>query len=478
MKTTSVISQAPTFAVPEDLNVDSEKVKSLQKKLETAGVKYCLSTYVDVHGVPKAKMTPLSCLDKMANGSELFTIGASEGMGLVGPQEDEVATVPDLDTFVQCPWDKRVAISFGDLYYHGTPYPHAARQILKRQIERAKAMGLSLNVGCEPEFYVVKVDEESGSLNTFNAARFEGVCAAYDVKQELDALPFLEPMTDYIGELNWGLYSFDQEGGHSQFEFDFDYADAMTMADRMIFMRLMAKQVAESVGAKATFMPKPFADDFRSGCHFNMSMASIETGENLFNPNAGESGLGDKYGIPLSDMAYHFIAGILKNAPAITAVTCPSYNSYQGLLAQGDMPDISWAPVLTAYGRNNRSAMIRLPLNRYCVENRAPDIGCNPYLATAVQLAAGLDGIEQALDPGDPLNENCYSLTRSELKESGVHLLPRTLLHALESFEDSTFIDGVFGDFKDIYLEQKMKEWTEGFYAINEAHRDKQLNYI
>ena len=468
----------PTFAVPEDFKVDMGQVTSLKEKLEAAGVKYCLATYADIHGVPKAKMTPISCLEKMAKGSELFTIGASEGMGLVGPQEDEVAAVPDLKTFVQCPWDKRLAIFFGDLYYHGEPYPHAARQILKRQIERAAAMGLSLNVGCEPEFYVVKIDEASGKLHSINPSRFEGVCVAYDVKQGIDALPFLEPIADYMDELGWGLYSFDQEGGHSQFEFDFNYADAMTMADRIIFLRLMAKQVAESMGATATFMPKPFANDFRSGLHFNMSMASLETGENLFAPGAGKTTLGEQYGIPLSDLAYHFVAGILKNAPAITAVTCPSYNSYQGLIAQGDMPDISWAPVLTAYGRNNRSAMMRLPLNRYCVENRAPDMGCNPYLATAVQLAAGLDGIEQALDPGTPLNEDCYSLSRSQLKESGVHLLPRTLLHALEAFEDSTFIEGVFGDFKEIYLEQKMKEWTAGYYPINEAHRATQLNYL
>ncbi|MAS93271.1 MAG: glutamine synthetase [Verrucomicrobiales bacterium] len=472
------MSTTPVFAIPEDFSVDSKKLSSLEKELKEAGVDFCLSTYVDIHGVPKAKVNPVSCLEKMAKGSELFTLGAMEGMGLVGPQEDEAAAVPDLDTYIQCPWDERIAVFFGDLYYHGLPYPHAARQILKRQVERAAAMGFTLNMGCETEFYVLNVEKDSGDVHSINPTKFEGVCPAYDVKQSLDALPFLEPMAKYMESLDWGLYSFDQEGGHSQFEFDFKYADALTMSDRVIFMRLMAKQVAESIGANATFMPKPFANDFRSGCHFNMSLADVETGENLFAPAEGGDSFSKKHGIPVSDLAYHFMAGILANAPAITAVTCPSYNSYQGLIAQGDMPDISWAPVLIAYGRNNRSSMLRVPLNRYCVENRAPDMGCNPYLAAAVQLAAGLDGIEQKLDPGKPLNDNCYDLTRAQMKEAGIHLLPRTLLHALEAFEESTFMDGLFGDFKEIYLTQKMAEWSEGFYPINHSHRKKYLNYI
>ncbi|MEM9280495.1 MAG: glutamine synthetase [Verrucomicrobiota bacterium] len=472
------ISSTPTFAVPDNFEVDPEQLADTREKLEAAGIEFCLSTYVDIHGVPKAKVTPIGSFEKMAHGSELFTLGAMEGMGLVGPQEDEAAAVPDLETFVPCPWDERVAVFFGDLFYHGAPYPLASRELLKRQMERAAAMGLVLNVGCEAEFYVLRVEEESGATHPINPSRYQGVCPAYDVKQSIDALPFLEPMSRYMDSLDWGLYSFDQEGGHSQFEFDFNYADGLTMSDRVVFLRLMAKQVAESIGATASFMPKPFADDFRSACHFNMSIANLETGENLFSPDAGPCVLAEKYELPISDLAYHFAAGILENAAAITAVTCPSYNSYQGLLAQGDMPDISWAPVLTAYGGNNRSTMLRVPGNRYCIENRAPDIGCNPYLATAVQLAAGLDGIEQALDPGKPMNENCYNLTRKELKNQGIELLPRTLLHALEAFDESAFVDEVFGEFKEIYHEQKTREWIEGFYGVDPSHRKKYLNFI
>lgn len=468
----------PVFAVPENLFVDQAKLVATRDRLEAAGVEFCLSTYVDIHGVPKAKTSPLWAFEKMAHGSELFTVGAMEGMGLVGPHEDECAALPDLDTAIICPWKKNIAYLFSDLYYHGTVYPNDSRQILKRQVQRALQLGFQMNLGLEPEFYVLRTDEQLPH-KVLARDRYRGICPAYDVHQTLGAMSFLEPMSNYMNELGWNLYSFDQEGGHSQFEFDFKYADALTMCDRLTFLRLMAQQVAEEIDATATFMPKPFADDFRSACHFNMSVADAETGVNLFAPESDLNLLAKKYGVATSKLAYHFTAGILRHAAAITAVTSPVYNSYQGLIAQGDMPDISWAPVIIAYGRNNRSAMLRLPLNRYCVENRAPDISCNPYLAAAMQLAAGLEGIEQELDPGQPLNRNCYELTRSELKEIGMNFLPRTLLHALEAFEADPFTERVFGaEFKGIYLKQKLKEWDEGFYPISKSHVEQRLTFI
>jgi len=469
----------PTFAVPEDFTVDPDKLAAVRARLEAAGTTFCFATYVDIHGVPKAKATPLHAFEKMALGSELFTVGAMEGMGLVGPHEDECAAVPDLDTLTPCPWDPRLAYFFGDLYYHGAPYPNDSRVILKRQIERAAKLGLKFNLGMEPEFYVLFVDPATGARRILQRDRYTGTCPAYDVHLTVGALDFLEPMSRYMDELGWGLYSCDQEGGHGQFEFDCHYSDALTQCDRFIFLRLMAKQVAEKIGATATFVPKPFANDFRSGNHFNMSLASIETGENLFAPEPDGNPLSARHGSAFSKLAYHFAAGILRHAPAISAVTSPTYNSYQGLIAQGDMPDISWAPVMMAWGQNNRSAMLRFPPNRYCVENRTPDIASNPYLAAAVQLAAGLEGIEQELDPGAPLNANCYDLTRAQLREHGVGLLPRTLLHALEAFESDPLIETAFGaEFRDIYFRQKMREWDEGFYQINEAHLRHRLTFI
>jgi glutamine synthetase len=469
----------PTFAVPEDFTVDPKELATAKDVLAQAGCKFVFSTYVDIHGVPKAKTNPVAVLDKVAAGSELFTVGAMEGMGLVGPEKDECAAVPDLSTLTVCPWDKRLGYFFGDLYYHGKPYKNDSRVILKKQLQRAKDMGFKFNLGMEPEFYVVHPDAESREKETLSKTRFKGLCPAYDVHQTIGSLEFLETMSDYLEELDWGLYSFDQEGGHSQFEFDIEYADALTASDRFIFLRLMAKNVAESIGCVASFMPKPYEDDFRSGNHFNMSLENLNTGRNAFEPEEEGNPFISKYGMNCSKIAYHFAAGIKKHAAAITAVTSPTYNSYQGFIAQGVMADVSWAPILIAYGNNNRSAMLRIPPNRYCVENRAPDMSVNPYLAAAITLAAGLDGIEQEIDPGEPLNDSCYDLDRRQLKEAGVQFLPRTLLHAIEAFQEDPISEKALGaEMRDIYVDQKMREWDEAFFPINPELKRHRLSFI
>jgi glutamine synthetase len=478
-KSTKSRTLEPVFATPEDLLVDDKEVARVKRQLTSAGVEFCFASYVDVHGVPKAKTTPISAFEKMARGSELFTVGAMDGMGLVGPQKDECAAVPELDRAVICPWDKRYAWFPSELYYHEAPYINDSRYILKQQIRRAAELGFVFNLGLEPEFYVLRTKDNAELPGILPSRRFKSVCPAYDVDQTLGSMEFLAPMARYLNELGWGLFSFDQEGGHGQFEFDCNCADVLTMCDRMIFLRLMAKQVADSIGAVATFMPKPFANDFRSGCHFNMSLADSVRGRNRFAPEPGGNEFAGRYGLNFSKLAYHFTAGLLRHAAALTAVTSPTYNSYQGLIAQGDMPDISWAPVLVAYGRNNRSAMIRMPMSRYCVENRAPDMSCNPYLAAALSLAAGLEGIEQELDPGEPLNEDCYSASRSQLTGHGVRFLPRTLLHAIEAFSEDPLVEQVFGsEFREIYIAQKTREWEQAFYKIHPGMLEDRLTFI
>ena len=204
----------------------------------------------------------------MARGSELFTVGAMEGMGLVGPQEDECAAVPDLSSMMILPWDKRFAWFASDLHYRGEPYANCSRVLLKRALERAKQY--TFNIGVEAELYVFR--KANGSYKAIVDSNYQGICPAYDVDQTLSrCLP--PPDGGAHERARWGVYFFDQEGGRGQYEFDFAYADALTTCDRLIFLRFMAKQVARSLGAFATFMPKPFSNDFRSGAHFNMSLA-------------------------------------------------------------------------------------------------------------------------------------------------------------------------------------------------------------
>ena len=460
--------------------MNSENTKKIQAKateLKKAGVQYVFAAFVDVYGVPKAKCVPMAKFVELCEGEELYTVGAVEGMGKVGPQEDECATIPDLNSCVICPWDTRFAWMAADCHYHGEPYGGDGRVILQKIQQQAADLGFTFALGVEPEFYVLRQDE-SGKFVPLSRRPFKGPNACYDVNQTLQSMAFLDPMCRYIEQLGWGMHSFDQECGKGQFEFDFHFCDALTMADRFVFLRQMAKQVADSLGAIATFMPKPFANDFRSGAHFNMSLASVETGKNVFIGDGSEP-LAKKHGLKSTDLCLHFVAGLLKHAPALTAVCCPSFNSYKGLIAQGDLAEMSWAPVLRCYGKNNRSAMLRLPMSRPCVENRAVDMSVNPYLAAALSLAAGLDGIKKKLDPGEPLNDNLYTLTQGDVAKRRVTRLPQTLLDAVRAFEESELVTDAFGEtFQRIYAEQKYKEWNRAFYKVTDEERADFLSYI
>ncbi|HEY7885116.1 MAG TPA: type III glutamate--ammonia ligase, partial [Cellvibrionaceae bacterium] len=364
----------------------------------------------------------------------------------------------------------------GELYYHGKPYANDSRVILKRMVKKAADLGYRVNLGIEPEFYLLRKDAE-GKLKTLGPD-YKGVCPAYDLNLTTHVMSTLDKLAGYMDELGWNLYSFDQEGGRGQYEFDFGYTDVLASSDQLTFLRLMIKRLADEIGGFATFMPKPFATEFRSGAHFNISLEDITTGRNIFAPDPDQRGaMATRYGADFSDSAYQFTAGLLTHAPALTALTCPTYNSYQGLIARGAMADMSWAPVVMAYGRNNRSAMLRMPANRYCIENRAPDMSCNPYLAAAFHIAAGLEGMEQKLDPGEPQNRNAYELG-SSLSEQRKQLLPRTLLHALEAFDDDPLVETVFGEFKNIFLTQKMREWESSFYRITQEQLDDKLTFI
>jgi glutamine synthetase len=228
-------------------------------------------------------------------------------------------------------------------------------------------------------------------------------------------------------------------------------------------------------------MPKPFSNDFRSGAHFNMSLASAANDANIFDRAHSPVGLlGERYQIDFPDAAFHFVGGLLAHAPALTAMSCPTFNSYKGLIAQGDMPDMSWAPVLRCYGRNNRSAMIRLPMNRPCVENRSPDISANFYLAAALSVAAGLDGMQRKTDPGAPWNENLYEVVEGRATAGRTpERLPRTLIEALDAFRADPLVAEVYGtEFRDIFLRQKTKEWDQAFYRVGNEERDQQVEYV
>jgi glutamine synthetase len=345
-----------------------------------------------------------------------------------------------------------------------------SRVVLQRAVDRAAALGLTFNMGIETEFYLVR--REDGAVVPANP-RDVLEKAAYDIVDLLTNLPFLDEMIRYMNELGWDVHSFDHEDSNSQFEFDFSYTDVMTMSDRQTLWRMLMKEVARKHGFDVTFMPKPYANRTGTGAHFNMSLADRETGENLF------ADADDPRGNGVSKLAYHFIGGLLAHAPAITAVACPTVNSYKRLVKTGSMTGFTWAPIFRSYGGNNRTHMLRIPLTSPRVESRAVDATCNTYLGAAAYLQAGLDGIENELDPGEPLRMNMYVLSDAELRDLGIETLPRTLLEAIEAFDGDPLMEKAFGpEFKKQYVELKSAEWWDYHNDISPWEIDRYLTFF
>ncbi|MEL6520789.1 MAG: type III glutamate--ammonia ligase [Pseudomonadota bacterium] len=426
-------------------------ISELHRELTKAGVKYAIASYVDMHGISKSKMVPLGHLRQMMQGSEMFTGAALDGV----PQEindEEVACHPDPESLTILPWQPDCAWFASDLWTSGAPFEACSRNILNRQLARAQELGYVMNLGMEAEFFVFRDTEQGGFAPVSPLPDLEK--PAYDTARLLDNLPWLSELVDAMNALGWDVYSFDHEDGIGQVEIDFDYADARTMADRFCFLRMMAMAIARKNGAFASFMPKPMGDRTGSGAHFNMSLASAETGENLFKDPDDPRGCG------LSKLGYQFLAGILRHLPAIMAVVAPSVNSYKRLIKQGSMSGFTWAPIYACYGNNNRTNAMRIPLGGGRVELRAADSACNPYLGAALVLAAGLEGIEEDLDPGDPNTDNMYLVDQAELDRRGITMLPRTLEDALRAFEADPLSRTVFGDAMfESWSDYKQQEW-------------------
>ena len=455
------------------------EIQEARRRLEAAGVRYVFGAYTDLNGVPKSKCVPLAHFEDMAAGSELYTVGALEGMGKLGPNEDECVGRPDLDSLVVLPWDTRYALAAADLYFHGEPYSHDSRRVLRRQMEAAAAMGYLPRMGVEPEVYVLR--QVQGRWLPFVASDLDNQpTRGYDLEATMLADAFLGPMVAYLDDLGWDVFSFDHEGGDGQYEFDFGYTDALAMADRMVVFRLLAKHVARSLGCIATFMPKPWSEAFGSGAHYNLSLADPASGANLFQAEGGEpeaQGVGERADRGYSELAYQFTAGVLEHAGAITAVVCPTVNSYKRMLPRGLMNEISWAPVYRAYGHNNRTLMCRLPMNRRCLELRIADSACNFYLGAAITLAAGLDGIQRRLKAGDPVNVDTYTVGDEELQASGVRRVPTTLGEAVDEFEDDPLAKEVFGaELHATYARVRRDEWREYNTVVGEWERERYLH--
>jgi glutamine synthetase len=431
----------------------AEAIKRIHEELRGKGVKYCIGAYVDIHGVPKGKVVPIDHLEHMAHGSERYTGYALDGLGQA-PHDDEITSVPDLSHIIQLPWEPKVVWMPADNAFKGKPYALNTRVALKNVLAEAASMGLGFNLGIECEIYLLKKNPD-GTLSVPHPDD-KLVKPCYDVSGFLDNFTWLDKVATCINDLGWDLYSFDHEDGNGQFEFDFNYADALTMCDRFIFFRYMAKHYAKEEGLIATTMPKPFADKTGTGAHFNMSLRDLKSGRNLFACDPSD----DKRGLGLTETGYHFIGGILKHGRALCAAFAPTVNSYKRLVRQGRMSYFSWAPVFNSYGSNNRTNSVRVPMGGGRCESRNADGAVNPYLAATLALAAGLEGVRAKLDPGEPNEDNLYMMSDAERRDRRIDFLPQTLQEAVMAFAADPLVEKTLGkELRDEFIRYKTDEW-------------------
>ena len=436
-------------------------VAAAKKKLERAGVKYVLSCWIDMLGQPKTKPVPISDFELLCMGKgPQFAVHSISFVPELGPADSDQIPLPDLNTLTICPWDRTCAWMTADLWWQDKPYNLCPRSTLKRAIREAAANGYEYHAGIEPEFIVMRW-KDGQPVKAFDNDPMPGEglrprrqAFGYDVEYSIDAMPFLGDLIDVLEEMGWNLHDVVAEGAYSQFELDFHYTNVLEMADRFVFLRILLKEIAKKHGVFVTFMPKPTLGDWRSGAHLNISVQGTDqSGRNLF------EGAKQQW----HESVFHAVGGLLRHGGALTSLACPTVNSYNGLVPkvggfEGGV--FTWAPTHITYGHNNRSAMLRLPQSRFCIENRAADMCMNPYLSLGMSIAAMTDGMLNQYDPGKPLNQDLYTMNERELATSGARRLPRNLLEAVEALRDDELAKQMMGEtMHQSYLTYKVDEW-------------------
>jgi glutamine synthetase len=428
-------------------------IEEIRRSADERGVEFYFAQFVDMYARPSAKLVPAANLEDLIRDGAGFAGYAAGELGQV-PSDPDIAAMPDLASYTPVPWEPSLARFACDVHVDGEEWPYDPRTILRRQLERARAKGYEFMMGLELEYFLLRSTGDGGIELADPLDDLEKPC--YDLKGLTRAYDFLSTVSRYVNELGWGNYANDHEDANGQFEQNFTYADALSSCDRAIFFRYMVHTLAQQRGLLATFMPKPFTHLTGNGCHFHMSLWDGDT--NLFLDDDDPRGLG------LSETAYHFIGGLKEHARAYSAVTAPTVNSYKRLKLGTTASGATWSPVWVSYGYNNRTQMLRIP-GPGRVEDRTIDGACNPYLAAAVVLGAGLDGIERRLDPGEPNSDNLYAISYEEGRSRGLEALPANLLEATVELERDDVVRAALGrgreeDYADYFIRVKREEWS------------------
>ncbi len=438
-----------------------------RKLFKDHGIKYILAQFVDIHGAAKAKAVPVEHLDMVLTDGAGFAGFALWGFGM-GPQGPDYMAVGDLDTLQPIPWMPGFARMATWGHVKGKPYPYDSRLALKNALDGLKKKGLTLFTGIEPEFMLLKRGADGSVVPCDDTDTLEKPC--YDYKGLARSAAFLEKMTDSCRAVGIDVYQIDHEDANGQFEVNYTFGEALVNADRHIFLKMAASEIAREMGLIATFMPKPFSNRTGTGAHFHLSMGDAKT-KNLFHDDKDRRGMG------LSKMGYHFLGGLLHHARALTAICAPTVNSYKRLVVGRALSGATWAPAYIAYGDNNRPCMERIPYGR--LEMRLPDGATNPYLATAAILAAGMDGVEKQMDPGEPNNTNLYEWTPDQLRKAKIGVLPQNLSEAIDALEaDKVVRAGLGEDLAAEFIRLKRMEWVEYSRQVSSWEVDRYLEFF
>ena len=436
----------------------NDDVRSLARDL---GVKFIRLQFTDIFGILKNVSITVEQLDKALAGELMFDGSSIDGF--VRIEESDMYLRPDPSTFLVFPWKPRdgaVARLICDIYNpDGTPFAGDPRYVLRRALQEAEAMGYgTMNVGPEAEFFLFHVDTEGRptTITHDRAGYFDLTPVDLGENARRDMVLALENM-------GFEIEASHHEVAPGQHEIDFKYSDALDIADKVVTFRFVVRTIAQRHGLHATFMPKPIFGIAGSGMHLNQSL--MKEGKNIFfDPELPNQ---------MSEDAMYYIGGLLKHARAVAGVTNPNVNSYKRLVTGYE------APVYIAWSSRNRSPLIRIPAKRGLstrIELRSPDPSCNPYLALAVCLRAGLDGIKNKIVPPPACDRNIYDMTKAERNELGIGNLPENLQEAMLELQQSELLQDALGEHVfNRFTEAKLIEWDRYRVAVHQWEIEEYL---
>ena len=415
--------------------------KNLATIAKKKKIKYFLISFVDLFGVLRSKLVPSQAISEMQKNGAGFA-GFATWLDMT-PADTDMFAIPDTNSLIQLPWNKEVGWLASDLWMKGKPVKASPRVILKEQIKKLDKNNLKMKSGVECEYFLISPD---GSKIADPRDIQSKPC--YDQSALMRRYELIKEVCDSMIELGWNPYQNDHEDANGQFEMNWDYDDCLVTADRHVFFKFMVKNLAEKHGLRATFMPKPFEKLTGNGCHAHISLWNGKINKFL--------DMRDRYG--LSKLAYYFLGGVMKNAESLSAFFNPTINSYRRINAPPTTSGATWSPSSISYSGNNRTHMIRIPdPGRF--ELRLMDGSANPYLLQAGIIAAGLFGMNNKSDPGEPLTCNMYTDSKNY---PNLAKLPNDLEDSLSKLDDNKHLKEAFGEeVINSYIKLKNQEIDE-----------------